>query len=490
MDGVSKRPVAAQIEVMGSVSAQRMARRDLGPTAIRLVNDFILATLALAIVYFLRFRALTSLVPAPGTPEASYYWAAAFPLAGCLILVFIFTGVYRDRRPSWFVDELFAVWGATILAGLVVLAATSLYRDQLLNYSRLTFTLWLVTASLLIGAGRYVIRRKERKQLAQGVGAQRTLVVGQGRLAQLLIDRILMFPDCGYRIVGSVVRGEHPAPAGAPVLGHLDEIRQIALDYNVNAVFIADSSATQQQIAELAGILADVSADIHVVPRAADVIAHSPVAVELAGLPVFRLKRSLDRNPMQLTAKRSVDIVLSGLGLVCLSPVLLVLAVAIRITSAGPALIHQERVGLGGRPFLMHKFRSMRVDAEVSSGPVWAAPADPRRTAVGKLIRRFSLDELPQLWNVLVGEMSLVGPRPERPLFVDQFTATLPNYRERLRLRPGLTGWAQLNDLRGLTPIEQRLMYDLFYVERWSITFDLKIIITTAFRVATHKNAS
>ena len=490
MDGVSKRPLVAQIEVMGPISGQRFARRDLGPAAIRLVNDVTLANVALAIVYFLRFRALTSLIPAPGAPEASYYWAAAFPLAGCLILVFIFTGVYRDRRPSWFVDELFAVWGATVLAGLVVLAATSLYRDQLLNYSRLTFALWLVTASLLIGTGRYVIRRKERKQFSHGGGAQRTLVVGQGRLAQLLIDRILMFPDCGYRIVGSVVRGEHPAPDGAPVLGHLDEIRQIALDHRVNAVFIADSSASQEQIAELAGILADVPADIHIVPRAADVLSYSPLAVELAGLPMFKLKRTLDRNPMQLAAKRAIDITLSGLGLVCLSPVLLILSLAIRTTSAGPALIHQERVGLGGRPFLMHKFRSMKVDAEVNSGPIWAAPADPRRTGVGRFIRRFSLDELAQLWNVLVGEMSLVGPRPERPLFVDQFTATLPNYRERLRLRPGLTGWAQLNDLRGLTPVEQRLIYDLFYIEHWSIAFDLKIILTTAFRVTTHKNAS
>ena len=483
-------PETSERPVPDSASAQRRARRQLGPIAIRLVSDFVLASVALAIVYFLRFEALTSLIPARGTPPAAYYGAAAFPLAGFVILVFIFAGVYQDRHRSWFVYELFAVWGAVLVAGLVVLAITSLYRDQMFNYSRLTFGLWLVTASLLIGCGRYAIRRYEQARLAKGVGSLRALVVGQGRPAKLLIDRIRMFPDCGYRIVGSVVRSGQAAPSGVPLLGHVGDIRQIAFDNEVNAVFIADSDATQQEIVELAGILADLPTEFRIMPRVLDILASSPATYELAGLPLLTLKRGLDRDPMQLMAKRAIDILLSGLGLICLSPVMLMLFGAIRITSAGPALIHQDRVGLGGRVFRMHKFRSMRVDAEVNSGPVWATPGDSRRTGVGRFIRRFSLDELPQLWNVLVGDMSLVGPRPERPFFVEQLTSQLPNYGDRIRLRPGLTGWAQLNDRRGLTPIEERLIYDLYYLERWGITFDIKIILTTAFRVAAHKNAS
>ena len=251
-------------------------------------------------------------------------------------------------------------------------------------------------------------------------------------------------------------------------------------------MFIADPDATQQDIVELAGILADLPTEFRIVPGALDIIASSPATYDLAGLPLLTLKTRPRSRPMQLMAKRAIDVLLSGLGLICLSPVMLVLIGLIRITSAGPALIHQERVGLGGKIFRMHKFRSMRVDAEVDSGPVWATPGDARRTLVGKFIRRFSLDELPQLWNVLVGDMSLVGPRPERPFFVEQLTSQLPNYGERIRVRPGLTGWAQLNDLRGLTPVEERLIYDLYYLERWGITFDLKIILTTAFRVATH----
>lgn len=473
-----------------SAPVRSQARRQIGPIATRLVSDFLLATLAWAIVYLLRFGALTSIIPAKGNQLAEYYTAAAFPLAGCLILVFVFAGIYQDRHRSWFVDELFAVWGAVLVVGLVVLAATSLYRDQLLAYSRLTFGLWLVVAGLLIGFGRYAITIYERRRLAQGVGALRALVVGQGRPAKLLADRIRMFPNCGYRIVGSVMRSGQAALPGVPWLGHVDDIRQITLDNDVTTVFIADPDGTQQDIVALAGILADMPIEVRIVPGALDMIASSPATYDLAGLPLLTLTRSLDRDPMQLMAKRAVDVILSGLGLVCLSPVMLILFGLVRATSRGPALIHQERVGLQGKTFQMHKFRSMRVDAEVDSGPVWATPGDARRTPVGKFIRRFSLDELPQLWNVLAGDMSLVGPRPERPFFVEQLTSQLPNYGERVRVRPGLTGWAQLNDLRGLTPVEERLIYDLYYLERWGITFDLKIILTTAFRVATHRNAS
>jgi exopolysaccharide biosynthesis polyprenyl glycosylphosphotransferase len=298
-----------------------------------------------------------------------------------------------------------------------------------------------------------------------------------------------MFPDCGYRIVGSVVRGGHPEPLGVASLGHVKDLRQIVLDHNVKVVFIADPDASPQDIVELAGTFADLATEFRIVPGVLDIIATSSATHELVGIPLLALKGGLDRDPIQLAVKRAIDILISGIGLICISPLMLMLALMIRFTSPGPALIRQDRVGLGGKVFQMYKFRSMRVDAEANSGPVWATRRDPRRTGVGKFIRRFSLDELPQLWNVLVGDMSLVGPRPERPLFVEQLTSQMPAYSERIRLRPGLTGWAQLNDLRGLTPIEDRLIYDLYYLERWSVSFDLKIILTTAFRVATHRNA-
>jgi exopolysaccharide biosynthesis polyprenyl glycosylphosphotransferase len=449
-----------------------------------------LAIVAVPIVYYIRFDALRSIVPIPAPVAASYYGAAAFPLAAGLILVFIATGVYQDRQRSWFVDELFAVWRAVLVASIVVLAMTSLYRDPILNYSRLTFGLWLVTASLLIGFGRYGIRSYERGQLAKGTGVLNAVVVGYGAPARLLIDRVHMFPDCGYRIVGSVTRNGHPEARGVRHLGQTHEIRQIVVNNAVDVVFIADPDATQSEIVQLGETLADLSTEFRIVPGILDIIASSKATHELMGIPLLSLKRGLDRDQIQWVAKRAIDVVLSAAGLIVLSPAMVFIGGLVRLTSPGPAMIHQERVGLQGKRFQMYKFRSMRTDAEDKSGPVWATPGDPRRTRVGTFLRRFSLDEFPQLWNVFAGDMSLVGPRPERPLFVEQFTSEVANYGERIRLRPGLTGWAQVNDIRGMTSVEERLLYDLYYLEHWSIALDLKIILTTAFRVATHRNAS
>jgi len=187
--------------------------------------------------------------------------------------------------------------------------------------------------------------------------------------------------------------------------------------------------------------------------------------------------------------KRVFDLVAAVGALVILAPVMAVIAMLIKATSRGPLVIRQDRVGLNDRDFEMLKFRSMRTNAESSSGPVWASAHDDRRTAVGRFLRRFSLDELPQLWNVVRGEMSLVGPRPERRKFVSDFVERMPMYGERHRVRPGVTGWAQVNDLRGMTSVEDRLVYDLFYIERSSLAFDMKIIMTTAFRIFTSRNA-
>jgi len=210
---------------------------------------------------------------------------------------------------------------------------------------------------------------------------------------------------------------------------------------------------------------------------------------QLDGIPLLQFRHGLDVDAAKATSKRVLDLVVSSLGIVVISPVLGLIALLVKVSSPGPVLIHQERAGLGERPMVMHKFRTMRADAEAETGPVWAGTNDPRRTWIGPLLRRFSLDELPQLWNVLVGEMSLVGPRPERPVFVEGFKSRLDRYADRHLVRPGLTGWAQVNDLRGQTSVEERLIYDLYYIENWSLAFDLKIILITLFRVFTHKNA-
>jgi exopolysaccharide biosynthesis polyprenyl glycosylphosphotransferase len=209
---------------------------------------------------------------------------------------------------------------------------------------------------------------------------------------------------------------------------------------------------------------------------------------ELEGLPVI----SLHQSPItgwNRVVKRGTDILFSGLGLIVLSPLFGLIAWLVRATSPGPVFYHQERMGLDGRSFEMYKFRSMRRDAEAESGPVWAPAGDRRRTRLGRILRRYSLDELPQLWNVLKGDMSMVGPRPERPFFVHQFKTLIPQYMLRHKVKSGLTGWAQVNGLRGNTSLEKRIEYDLYYIQNWSLALDVKILLLTLYRSWQHRHA-
>jgi exopolysaccharide biosynthesis polyprenyl glycosylphosphotransferase len=209
---------------------------------------------------------------------------------------------------------------------------------------------------------------------------------------------------------------------------------------------------------------------------------------EFEGVPLIRLRES-PLYGWNRALKRTLDLAVGGLALTLALPLMALITAAIKLSSPGPVLLRQERMGIDGRRFTMLKFRTMRTDAEADTGPVWAAADDPRRTRVGALLRRFSLDELPQLWNVLKGEMSLVGPRPERPVFVESFRRSLPGYMLRHKVKAGMTGWAQINGWRGNTSLEKRLEFDLYYIERWSLGFDLKILLHTLWRGFFDKNA-
>jgi exopolysaccharide biosynthesis polyprenyl glycosylphosphotransferase len=257
----------------------------------------------------------------------------------------------------------------------------------------------------------------------------------------------------------------------------------------VNLVFVAEPTLSQDEILELVESCRDCGADFRIVPSMLEIMTSRVRADQLDGIPLLQFRHGLDVDAAKATSKRALDVVVSALGMLIISPLLLVIAILVKTTSSGPVLLHQERIGLDETPLTMHKFRTMTDDAESKSGPVWTSASDPRRTPVGKFLRRFSLDELPQLWNVLVGDMSLVGPRPERPQFVEQFKDRLHGYSDRHLVRPGLTGWAQVNDLRGQTSVEERLIYDLYYIENWSLPFDLKIILITFFRIFTSRNA-
>ena len=467
-------------------------RRGYPRIAVRVIADAVAADAAIAIAYWFRFHVYPPYIPSGEPPDANHYLAAAPIVAAALVLTFAVLGEYRLRRGVEFIDELFSLVGAMAVTALVIFAMIGLYREPgFLSYSRLTFAYWIAIATVLVIALRYSIRRFEASRRARGTGVERALVVGWGEAANLLVQRIRMFPDYGYRLVGVLSEGAAagPAVAGVPVLGTVDDLREIARAEKADVAFVSLPHADQDRVVDLIEGCRDLDLEFRILPSMLELMTTNVMVDSIDGIPLLQLKRPLDVSPPAAAFKRGFDVLLSAVGLVLLSPVLAVVALAVRVSSPGPVLLHQERVGVDGVRFRMHKFRTMRQDAESDTGPVWAAAEDPRRTRVGRFLRRFSLDELPQLWNILRGEMSLVGPRAERPHFVAEFTGRVPRYGDRLAVRPGLTGWAQANDLRGQTPVEDRTIYDVYYIENWSIAFDLKILLLTLVRVFTHRNA-
>jgi exopolysaccharide biosynthesis polyprenyl glycosylphosphotransferase len=493
-------PETAEPQMAGDTQPEGEARPRPGtPTRsragrllwLRVASDLSMALAAVPLAYWVRFHVYPHYIPGGEPPDPQRYIAAT-PVAPLTVLaVFAFMDVYRRRRGVEFIDELFSVVRAMLVVGVVGLAEIGTYRDGSFTYSRLTFVYWLVAATVLILFARYGLRLYQERLRVRGNAVDRALVVGASAAADLVIQRIRMFPDYGYQLVGVVADDLQPGTsvAGVDVVGRTDDLHQAVVERSVDQVFIASPDLSHDRILRLVESCRDQPVEFRMVPSTLEIMTSRVTSDQLDGIPLLQFRRSLDISGSQATVKRAFDLVVGGLGLLLSLPLMALIAALIRLTSAGPVLLRQSRVGLGERRFLMLKFRSMRQDAEARTGPVWASADDGRRTWLGRILRRFSLDELPQLWNIVRGDMSLVGPRPERPVFVDQFKSTFDGYGDRHRARPGLTGWAQVNDLRGRTPVEERLIYDLYYVENWSLAFDVKIILITLVRVFTHKNA-
>ena len=450
-----------------------------------------MAAVAFGLAYWVRFHVYPKYIPGGEQPAPSHYLAATPVIAITVVVVFVFMDVYGLQRGTQFIDEVFSVIKAMAVAAIVVFAMVGVYRDGQFTYSRLTLAYWILAATILILLARYGLRRIRARSWRRGEGIDRVVVVGSGAAADLILQRIRMFPDYGYQVVGVVADNLKVGDAfgGAHVLGTAGDLHQIVGERSVNLVFVAAPDMSQDDILQLVDSCRDSRTDFRIVPSMLEIMISRVSGDQLDGIPLLQFRHGLDVDAAKATSKRALDLVVSGLGMIIISPVLIVIALLVKLSSPGPVILHQERTGLDEHPMVMHKFRTMRADAESETGPVWAGTNDSRRTWIGQFLRRFSLDELPQLWNVFVGEMSLVGPRPERPVFVEDFKSRIDRYADRHLVRPGLTGWAQVNDLRGQTSVEERLIYDLYYIENWSLAFDLKIILITLFRVFTHKNA-
>ena len=445
--------------------------------ALFLATDLAATFAALVAAYWLRFEA--EIIPVTkGVPAASAY-LRLFPFIAVLWpLVYYFHGLYQVRRNRSSVEEGLAVLVATALATLLLIGIATFSRG--FDYSRAVLVLFFVSDVLFVFAGRTAIRRYLEEAWRHGYGVRRVLVVGAGRLGRAVVDKLAEHPESGLRSVGLV--DDDPEKLGAsycgvPILGVTADAARIVEEKRVDAVFLALPLQAHRAMLAVLKDVARTVADVRVVPDLLQYITFRAGVEDLDGLPVVHLTQVPLTGWMSLV-KRTLDLAIAGTALLLLSPLFAVIAIAIRL-SGGPVLYRQQRMGLDGRPFEIVKFRSMRPDAEDESGPTWTGPEDPRRTRVGRFLRRWSLDELPQLVNVVKGEMSLVGPRPERPEFVREFKEKFPQYMLRHRVRAGMTGWAQVNGWRGNTSVSKRIEYDLYYIENWSLALDIKILWMT-----------
>lgn len=338
--------------------------------------------------------------------------------------------------------------------------------------------LGLLFSGLLV-AGRAFSYTVVRVARARGAVRERTLIVGEGATAEALGRALLEHPELGLRCIGVV--GSAPSSAPLALLGGVEDLADVVASHEVRRVIVAFGFAGDELLVAAIRACSELPVEIHVVPRLFELGAFAKdIADAVWGLPLVHIRRPAMRASARIT-KRGFDLVVASIILVAVSPVMALAALAVRVSSPGPVLFRQERVGQGGRPFRIMKFRTMRENDD--SDTQWSVKDDDRLTGIGRFLRATDIDELPQLFNVVRGEMSLVGPRPERPYFVDQFTATVPRYRDRLRVNAGITGSAQVQGLRGDTSIPDRVRFDNAYIESWSLWGDLAILVKTVGRV-------
>lgn len=402
---------------------------------------------------------------------------------------FFFYRLYHQGRSLSVLDQFYAIFGASSVGSLVVIAISTVLLKNILDYPRLMMIYaWLLTV-IFTTIGRALHGRLQIRLQAYGWGEEQLLIVGASETGRMVLQKILRTPGLGYNVAGFVDDElQVDEVQGTPVLGRINQLPELIEAHNIGEVIIAMPEATHQQLLKIISRCDRGKVAIKVFPDVFQIMASEVSIGELGGLPLLTV-RDLALRGWRLSLKRVVDVFGSLCALIIFSPAMMLVAMLVKLDSDGPVFYSQERMGLDGKQFFMIKFRSMRPDAEAKSGAVWTSENDDRRTPLGTFLRRYSIDELPQFVNVLLGEMSLVGPRPERPVFVEQFKQRIPRYMDRHKEKAGLTGWAQVNGLRGNTSITERTKYDLWYIENWSLALDFRIMLRTAISIFNDRNA-
>ena len=453
-------------------------------------------TINLAYLAYYVFRVRSGWIPYSIEPELflpmmfiCMYWLIWFGLFG----------LYRLWYEQSRIDEILTIGRSTIVGALILFFLIFLddTTSETIVQSRLLILGYWTALTFLVIIGRLAQRFVQRKLLIAGVGLRNTIIVGWSDKAFRLCDMVLKYPALGYKVIGfvktgakvdSTLRVKENTYQKIPILGSIQDVSHLIKKHTIHEVLIGLDTTEHSQLIEIMRQCDSVDVGMKIMPDLYDIVSGQARISSLYGLPLMDVRPQL-MKPWEEVAKRVLDILFSLSVLIIGFPLWILIAFLIKVDSTGPMFYRQTRVGRNGRHFKILKFRSMRTDAEKHSGPVWAGKNDPRVTRLGRLLRKAHLDELPQFVNVLIGDMSLVGPRPERPFFVDKITKEVPLYNHRHRVRPGITGWAQVKHKydENMEDVRAKIKYDLFYIENLSWRMDLKIIFNTLYVIIAGK---
>ncbi len=417
-----------------------------------------------------------------------YFGALIIIIPGYLFLYYLFN-MYQAKRASSMKREIYNIVVANTVG--FVLLIVGLFMIHLDNFSRTMLFYFYVMNIAADAAFRILIHKWLRMLRKSGYNVKYILLVGYSRAAELYIDRIRQNPQWGYVVRGilddSIPRGTEYR--GVKVIGQIDNLFYILPENKLDEIAVTLSLENYGRLEEIVNLCEKSGVHTKFIPDYNSVIPSKPYTEDLNGLPVINIRHVPLTNTLNMIIKRVFDIVFGFMALVLFSPLLIITAILVKCSSEGPVIFKQERVGLHNKPFQMYKFRTMELQKPSAEKKEWTTRDDPRVTKIGKILRRTSIDEMPQLINVLLGDMSLVGPRPERPFFVEKFKEEIPRYMIKHQVRPGMTGWAQVNGYRGDTSIRKRIDCDLYYIENWTLGLDIKILFLTIFKGFINKNA-
>jgi len=418
----------------------------------------------------------------------TYFEMLIVIVPGCLMLYYAFN-LYTAKRATVHKYEILNIFQANTV-GLIILMA-GWYMVSQIHFSRLMMGYFYVLNIIFTTLGRSLIRILLQYFREKGYNLKYILLVGYSRAAEEYINRINGNPQWGY-VVRGILDDSVPSGTlykGVKVLGRIGNLSYILPQSKLDEIAITLSLKDYDHLEQIVDMCEKSGVHTKFIPDYNSLFPSRPYTEDLMGLPVINIRHVPLSNTLNWIAKRIVDVITALAGLVVSSPVMLAAAIAVGCTSRGPVIFKQERIGLHNKPFRMYKFRTMEVQKPSREAQGWTTKNDPRVTRVGRFLRRTSIDELPQLFNILMGDMSVVGPRPERPQFVEKFKEEIPRYMVKHQVRPGLTGWAQINGYRGDTSIKRRIEYDIFYIENWTMSFDIKIMFLTIFKGFINKNA-